>query len=651
MTRMIDSKKHRSSPASALLLSSGLIGLFVGLAAQAEPMRPRTAEPMRVEMRGAMATRSVSIARGRSAVIDLPTEASDVFVANPKIADAVLRTPKRIFILGVESGTTDAMFYDRMGRQILALSVHVLAPTDDISSLIHSHFPNSKIEVQAANDHLVLSGAVANVAEADQVQRLAAAYVDDPKKILNFLTVSGKDQVMLKVRVIEVNRNTVKQLGFNTGLVTGQLGQTQYSLSHNASYGVNNKLLGGITGGYSVDTTKQPVAGYPVSNLFSGLTQGASSLLKSITDTGLTQSGFVTAITNFLTGAGTLQANQATLAQNYVTGLIGTTSTDVTDTATNLVHTVTANSIGVTPTNITSFTQAYLNGGTLTQDQRLWLNKFYSSLPSYNNANLYSLGASSGSTYIDRNNPANPVLTNQAGSTGVNQANATIQAFERVGLVRTLAEPNLTAVSGESAKFLAGGEFPIPVAQDNQGRVTLEFKPFGVGLGFTPVVMSAGRISLRIETEVSELSNDGALQISNSLTIPGLSVRRASTTVEMASGQSMMIAGLLQNKYKQSIDSLPGMTTLPVLGALFRSRDFINSETEMVVIVTPYIANATNPDSIQSPADNLDIPDDSESVFLGKLNKVIHARTGVADTSSQTSGRPAYQAPVGYVIE
>ena len=203
MTRMIDSKKHRSSPASALLLSSGLIGLFVGLAAQAEPMRPRTAEPMRVEMRGAMATRSVSIARGRSAVIDLPTEASDVFVANPKIADAVLRTPKRIFILGVESGTTDAMFYDRMGRQILALSVHVLAPTDDISSLIHSHFPNSKIEVQAANDHLVLSGAVANVAEADQVQRLAAAYVDDPKKILNFLTVSGKDQVMLKVRVIE----------------------------------------------------------------------------------------------------------------------------------------------------------------------------------------------------------------------------------------------------------------------------------------------------------------------------------------------------------------------------------------------------------------------------------------------------------------
>ena len=224
-----------------------------------------------------------------------------------------------------------------------------------------------------------------------------------------------------------------------------------------------------------------------------------------------------------------------------------------------------------------------------------------------------------------------------------------VNAFERVGLVRTLAEPNLTSVSGEAAKFLVGGEFPVPVAQDNQGRVTVDFKPFGVGLGFTPVVLSSGRVSLKISTEVSELSNLGALQLNSTLTLPALSVRRAEDTVEMQSGSSMMIAGLLQQKYKQSVDALPGLVSLPILGTLFRSRDFLNEETELVIIVTPYIVQPGAPGDYQTPADNLHVAHDLQAVFMGRVNKVIKARNG--EVASDTDTPPAYSAPVGYVIE
>ena len=223
------------------------------------------------------------------------------------------------------------------------------------------------------------------------------------------------------------------------------------------------------------------------------------------------------------------------------------------------------------------------------------------------------------------------------------------QAFERVGLVRTLAEPNLTAVSGEAAKFLVGGEFPVPSGQDENGRVSVEFKPFGVGLGFTPVVLSDGRISLKLSTEVSELSNEGSFTLSNgngapALTIPALSVRRAETTVELPSGGAMMIAGLLQSKAKQDIDSLPGMMNLPILGALFRSRDYQNGETELVIIVTPYLVGPTSPANLQTPADGLQIASDAQTILMGKMNKSTKA------PPQATAGR-TYQGPYGYVIE
>jgi pilus assembly protein CpaC len=240
-------------------------------------------------------------------------------------------------------------------------------------------------------------------------------------------------------------------------------------------------------------------------------------------------------------------------------------------------------------------------------------------------------------------------ITNTAGSPGLNSAKGMIQAFERAGLVRTLAEPNLTVVSGEAGKFLVGGEFPVPIAQDISGRVTLEFKPYGIGLGYTPVVMSGGRISLKLSTEVSELTSLGAFTLASTtgggtLSVPGLTVRRAETTVELPSGGSLMIAGLLQQQTKQNIDALPGMTNLPVLGALFRSRDYLNGETELVVIITPYIVDPTKPQDLQTPADGLRTASDMSTVLLGRLNKVVKAPAGA------NLGR-AYQGPVGYVIE
>ena len=238
-----------------------------------------------------------------------------------------------------------------------------------------------------------------------------------------------------------------------------------------------------------------------------------------------------------------------------------------------------------------------------------------------------------------------------AGSSHLNQANSSIQAFESVGLVRVLAEPNLTAVSGESAKFLAGGEFPVPTGEDNTGRVTIEFKPYGVGLGFTPVVLSSGRISLKISTEVSELSQSGSFTLAtgqaSSLTIPSLTVRRAETSVELPSGGAMMIAGLLQEETKQDIDSVPGLQSLPVLGALFRSRDYQEGETELVVIVTPYLVNPTNPSNLQTPADGFQVANDAETDLLGRMNKTYHAPPAAAATTTAHG----YQGPVGFIIE
>lgn len=203
---------------------------------------------------------------------------------------------------------------------------------------------------------------------------------------------------------------------------------------------------------------------------------------------------------------------------------------------------------------------------------------------------------------------------------GGNQISQAMQALERDGLIRTLAEPNLTAVSGEAAKFLAGGEYPIPTV-DSTGSVTVTFKEFGIGVAFTPVVLSEGRISLKIETEVSELSTDGAVTLSN-LVIPALKKRQARSTVELPSGGSIALAGLISDNVKQNIDGFPGLKDLPVLGTLFRSKDFIKQETELVIIVTPYLVRPTARQNLSLPSDGLAEASDLRGNLLGHLNRV-----------------------------
>jgi pilus assembly protein CpaC len=175
------------------------------------------------------------------------------------------------------------------------------------------------------------------------------------------------------------------------------------------------------------------------------------------------------------------------------------------------------------------------------------------------------------------------------------------------GLVTLLAEPNLTALSGETASFLAGGEFPIPVSQ-SLGTLSIEYKQYGVALAFTPIVLADGRISMRVRPEVSELSENGAVKL-NGYVIPALTVRRAETTVELGSGQSFMIAGLLRNTSRNDIDKAPFLGDLPILGALVRSNSFKRQETELVIVVTPYLVKPVS-GRIALPTDGYRAPSD-----------------------------------------
>jgi pilus assembly protein CpaC len=239
------------------------------------------------------------------------------------------------------------------------------------------------------------------------------------------------------------------------------------------------------------------------------------------------------------------------------------------------------------------------------------------SVVSFTNTNPFT---ANGSALVSGNS-----LTASVGS-----VSATLHAMERAGVVRTLAEPNLTAISGESATFISGGEFPIPTGVTCQttstgttGQCTpsISFKKFGISLNFTPVVLSEGRISLRVMTEVSEVSLDNEITISG-IAVPSIKTRRAETTLEIPSGGAMAMAGLIQDQTKQAINGLPGLSTLPVLGSLFRSRDFINNQTELMVIVTPVIVRAVAPKDLSRPDDGFAAASDPQAVLMGSINRI-----------------------------
>lgn len=508
-------------------------------------------------------TQRLVLPKGKSAIIDLPVDARDVVVSDPKIADAVMRTARRGFLLGMALGETNVYFLDAKGRQILTLEVRVARDVSELNALIEKIVPDAHVNIEAIGDNLILSGEVNDASIADKVVKIATQYSGKADGVVNMLSIKTGQQVMLQVRIIEMQRSVIKQLGVNL-----------------SAQNLLNKLLPSDWG------------------------------LSFATANGFSANG------SFLGGT-TLDANWA---RHFVR-----------------------------PQSIT-----YNSGTADLLDPSLYSGAGgYSYTPPVTTCSANPNGGAP----ICNTTPGS--TTYGAGETVANQmTSSTIQALERVGLARTLAEPNLSAISGEPAKFLAGGEFPVPVSQDDN-RISVEFKPFGVGLGFTPVVLGPNRIVLKISTEVSEISaaasfrqpdtviKDATGAITNivrGLTIPGISTRRAETTLELPSGGSMMMAGLIQQNTRQAVEGLPALKDLPILGNLFRSRDFVNSETELVVLVTPYLVKPTSLDKLQTPGDGYNPASDASSLLMGRLNRVVNP-------NSTETPKGNYNAPIGHVMK
>jgi pilus assembly protein CpaC len=534
-----------------------------------------------------------------------------------------VHSPRRITVIGIAPGETDAVFLDAAGRQILTLRVRVDAGVSALQDTLGRIAPGSQVHAEAVNDSIILTGLVTSAGEAERIVQVARAFVSAPEKVLNMLSIAGSDQVTLKVRVVEVQRSAVKQLGMSSDVVFNSGGQS-IGFGRSNTYGVNGQSLGG--GGACFNQDRARTTSYENNSEVNG-----GFGVNTVTGSRTTNAG-----TELTTSDGrTLLFNSATpgtVVVNNANGSSATLSGD--DAASYLRNTLSgANGSGGVGRLADAVTAAATTPGSVTAAA---LNSLVQTVT----------GAISG-------NVLSTALENLATSayetvTG-NNASACLQAFERVGLVRTLAEPNLTSVNGESASFLAGGEFPIPVGRDRDGNITIEYKPYGVSLAFRPIVLSGGNISLQVSMEVSELQAGGGLTIgagtASSITLPGLGVRRSATTVELPSGGSMMIAGLLQEATRQTVDSLPGVTNLPVLGGLFRSRDYLSGETELVMIVEPYIVSPTSPGRMQTPADGLRIANDAQTIFFGQLNQTYGSP---APTASVSAG---WQGPVGYVIE
>ncbi len=427
----------------------------------------------------------VRIGLNKSVVIRLPANAKDVIVGNPEIVDAVVRSKNTAYLFARNIGQTNIFFFDESGQQILNLDLEVAIDVTALRKLIQRTIPGTKITADTINHNVVLSGTAPNAAEAALAEDLAKKFMSrevlfttQAAGVINTIKITGEDQVMLKVRVVEVQRNILKQFGVNL----------QALLS---------------TGGLAVNLLSRTQIGAP---------------------------------------------------------------------------------LGILP---------------ITQDTG------------------YKAGYTSGANSI----------------TGV------IRAMEQDGVLKTLAEPNLTAISGQSAKFHAGGQLPYESC-DNTGGViqcTVTFKDYGISLNFTPLVLSEGRINLKIATEVSEISS---VKVGG---FPALDTRSAETVLELPSGGSMMLAGLIKDTTRQLVDGTPGLKKLPVLGALFRSRDYTSNQTELVVIVTPYLVGSVAEKQLSTPTDNFNLATDRQTILLGRLNKVYGTAAKNPDG--------VYHGNVGFIVE
>jgi pilus assembly protein CpaC len=477
----------------------------------AAPAQAQGTSYLRLSAADIAENRPVYLGVNKSVVIDLPRAAGDVLVSNPQIADAVLRTSTRLYLIGVKLGQANVFLFDGTGAQMASFDVYVEADLGGLNQLLAEAIPNGYVRAEAVNGSIVLRGQVASSTDSGKAEQITASMIAasptsitsgtasgtaagttstsstqtyDPNsgpQIINLLTITGEEQVALKVTIAEVQREVIKQLGVN---MKGFLD------SGNWAFGTN------VTG--------------PLGDVTSGV--GLSPL--------------------------TFPFNTATTPGSWGVG---------------------------------------------------WSN-------------------------------------------GTDSVQATVEALEETHMLKTLAEPTLTAVSGETADFLAGGEFPVPVTGDN-GQIDIQFKQFGVNLAFTPVVLAAGRISLKMRTEVSDLSATGAVSVpltsTSTVTIPAISVRRAETTVELPSGGAFAVAGLIQDSMRRAVSGYPWLQNIPVLGALFSSKDFQNQQTELMIIVTPYLVKPTSPKALARPDDNLVMSSDAQAYFLNRLTKVYGTASSV----------------------
>ncbi|SIQ96926.1 MULTISPECIES: type II and III secretion system protein family protein [unclassified Bosea (in: a-proteobacteria)] len=477
---------------SGILLAAAALLPLLPLPAQAQSAGP--APVLNVGTSDYAISRKLDLSIGRSLVVELPRDAKEVFVANPKVANAVVRTARKLFIIGIADGATSMFVMDAEGRQITALEINVGRDLNVLRQTLRTALPNSQIEIKPAGESILLIGTVPNASEATQAVDIANAFVGVSDKtsakgsVINSLTIRDRDQVMVKVVISEVQRKAIKQLGINS---TGEWKLGKFSITPS----IDNPL------------PLQP------------------------------------------------QALSAT-----------------------------------------------------------------------------AIGAGIG-----------------------NSQNFTLRALERAGLARVLAEPTVTAISGETAKFTAGGEIPVPKGQtcsyDTFGRQTcqvqLEYKPIGVTLNFTPIVLSDAKISMRIATEVTELDFENQFRLSDNsqagLNTPAFRVRKSDTTVELPSGGTLATAGLIQRVSKSSLNGLPGLMNLPIIGTLFRSRDYQREETELMITATPYIAKPMAPSQVQRPDDGFVESHDSQAILLGRLNKIYGSGSGPVPQ--------AYKGRVGFIAD
>lgn len=398
----------------------------------------------------------VAISVGAGRMVRLDSNMSDLFVANPAVADVQVRSANQLYIFGKAPGETTLYATNSAGTVVYSANVQVGNNIDSVGEMLSMAMPQSQIQVTPMNGVVLLTGTVADPADVEDAGRLVQAFVGEGTQVMSRLKTATPLQVMLQVRIAEVSRGVTKNIGVNL-------------------------LTNDSTGGFQF-----------------GIGQG----------TGI----------DVETGAVTI-------------GDIGT------------------------------------------------------------------------------------VLQGRGNLLGLDIIGA-LDLAETNGLSSTLAEPNLVALSGETASFLAGGEFPIPTAQGINGT-SVEFKPYGVSLAFTPTVLEGGRISMRVRPEVSEISSANAVTL-NGYEVPSLTTRRAETTVELGSGQSFMIAGLLSNTGNNSVDKAPFLGSLPILGALFRSNNFRRNQTELVIVVTPYLVRPVNAGNIALPTDGFRTANDVDRILLDR---------------------------------